>query len=438
VSVSGQRYNYTYTVGGVRQVIRAMGYNPKFRQLSPDERAARFDRDFSAMRQAGVNTILGWVTEEWDRLLLDKAQERGLGVILPYDLDPSLDYTNPAVRDAVARDVLGWVSAYRDHPAVRMWGIGNEVLHKLVYPSWLKLRGDPVLEARASAFATFYVDLIDRVHQLDPNHPVTYRDAEDAYVSRMRDALNAGGVSRPWFVYGINIYTPRLASVIANWPTQGLDVALLISEFGPGGAGPGDRPKGYRDMWSMVRAQPERVLGGAPYVWTTDGPEEVDRIFGLVDRNGKPVDGSLAAIGRTFRGEAIAEAPASAASGAPQPHVCDSGIMNLFRQTLEAVRTDPKKAVFQATAPPSIMGPLDNLPADPVQSRDLRYERVSDPDRLAWQRMLGYQAEWWVTWNPPSRPGDQFALLISERDGQLEVAYVYRGPGSPSEAGWSC
>jgi len=53
-------------------------------------------------------------------------------------------------------------------------------------------------------------------------------------------------------------------------------------------------------MWSMLRGSPNQVLGGAPYVWTTAGPEEVDRIFGLVDECSQPVDGSLAAIGQMF------------------------------------------------------------------------------------------------------------------------------------------
>lgn len=436
VTVSGANYSYVYRVNGRRQVIRGMGYNPTYAQLPAEERARRYERDFGMMRRAGVNTVLGWVTEEFDGLLLDKAQEQGLGVIMPYHLDPELDYTDPAVRDRVARNVLDWVQRYRNHPAVRMWGLGNEVLHKLVYPSWLRLRGDPVLEARADAFAAFYVDLIDRVHQLDPNHPVVYREAEDAYLPRMREALSRGEVRRPWFVYGINIYTPRLAEVIAAWPTQGLDAALLISEFAPGGAGPADRPRGYHEMWEMIRARPERVLGGAPYVWTTNGPEEVDRVFGLVDQYGKPVDGSLAAIGRLFRGEAArdGEAPTTDAGA----RSCDEQVSSLARRTLRELQQRGGQTVFQARTPPSIMGPLDNIPGDALRAEDLRFELVEEPARVAWMRTVGYDAEWWVTWRPPSQPQDEVALLVRDRDGELEIAYVYHGPGGSSRRGWSC
>jgi hypothetical protein len=306
VDLSGAAYRYAYRIQGQPAVIRGMGYNPSYAGLSPDERAARIERDFAAMRDAGVNTVLGWVTAEWDQVLLDQARRHGLRVILPYDLDPRLDYTDPAVRAAVRRDVLGWVDRYRNHPALLMWGPGNEVLHKLVHPSWMKVRGDPLLEARADAFAAFYVELIDAIHSADPHHPVVYRDAEEAYLPRIRDALNASGVHRPWFVYGVNIYTPRLAELVERWPALGLDAPLMISEFAPSGAGPSDRPGGYRDLWRMIRSRPEYVLGGAPYVWLTQGPEEVDRIFGMVDEAGRPVDDSLAAIARLYRAEAAA------------------------------------------------------------------------------------------------------------------------------------
>jgi len=48
-------------------------------------------------------------------------------------------------------------------------------------------------------------------------------------------------------------------------------------------------------MWAMIRARPEYVLGAAPYVWSVEGPEPVDRLFGLTE-NGKPVDSALGTL----------------------------------------------------------------------------------------------------------------------------------------------
>jgi len=53
--------------------------------------------------------------------------------------------------------------------------------------------------------------------------------------------------------------------------------------------------------WSTIRAHPEMVLGGVVYTWATQGPEDLDRVFGLTDADGNPVDGSLDALGQLFR-----------------------------------------------------------------------------------------------------------------------------------------
>jgi hypothetical protein len=75
---------------------------------------------------------------------------------------------------------------------------------------------------------------------------------------------------------------------------------LLISEFGPSGAGHTERPLGYQQDWSILCGRPDIVLGGLAYTWATNGPEELDRVFGLVDANGVPTDGSLAALSEAF------------------------------------------------------------------------------------------------------------------------------------------
>jgi hypothetical protein len=84
---------------------------------------------------------------------------------------------------------------------------------------------------------------------------------------------------------------------------------LLVSEFAPGGTGPVDRPQAFRALWATIRSYPDWVIGGAVYTWTTDGPEELDRVFGLVDGDGRPRDGALATIAELYRAEALASPP---------------------------------------------------------------------------------------------------------------------------------
>src|SRR5205085_722306 len=78
------------------------------------------------------------------------------------------------------------------------------------------------------------------------------------------------------------------------------DAPLLVSEYAPAGAGHAARPAGFARMHAEIAGAGPRVLGSAPYTWTAAGPEAVDAYFGLVDADGRPVDGTLAEIARFY------------------------------------------------------------------------------------------------------------------------------------------
>src|SRR5579864_7489524 len=304
VEIVGSDFHYQYLVNGESQVIKGMGLNTQYAsQLSPSDRAARIDSDMAEMSDLGVNTVLGWDPAEFDNVLLDAAQRHGIGVIMPFDLDPEADYTDPAVRRQLHDEVLAWVARYRNHTALRMWGLGNEVLHKIVHPSWLGPQ-DPARERQAEAFSDWLIATADDIHAMDPDHPVTYRSAEDAFVDWVIAALDRrGGGPRPWFVWGTNCYQDYLAHIVDHWSESGLQSALWVSEFAPGGLAVPDRPAGFSAMWAAIRHDPDWVLGGAVYAWTRNGPEGVDRNFGLTD-DGVPVDGrSLEMLSALFHTE---------------------------------------------------------------------------------------------------------------------------------------
>jgi hypothetical protein len=301
VEVQGGGYSYRLLVDGEPTTIRGMGLNTQYRHDA--DRPAHLDADMTALRALGVNTLVGWDPAEFDQTLLDEAAAHQLGVVLPFDLDPDADYTDPDYRARLTEQVMAWVEQYRAAPALRMWGLGNEVLHKVVHPAWVGPQ-DPAQARNARAFATWLVETTDAIHAADPDHPVTYREAEDAFTPWVAAALRErGGGARPWFVWGTNAYSHHLQEIVDEWPAQGMDVPLWVSEFAPGGLAVPDRPDGFRRMWGLVRSHPEYVLGGAVYAWTRNGPEGVDRNFGLTD-DGVPVDGrSLDALNELFHEE---------------------------------------------------------------------------------------------------------------------------------------
>ena len=267
-----------------------MGLNTQYNQfMSPTDRTTQLDADMAAYGEMGVNTVLGWDPAEFDQTLLDSAARHDIGVVLPFDLDPAADYTDPELRQQLHDQVMVWVGRYRGHPAVRMWGLGNEVLHKIVHPSWVGPQ-DPRRERNAEAFSDWLVETADAIHAADPDHPVTYRSAEDAFVPWVAAALARHPGPRPWFVWGTNCYQDYMAQILDNWPSSGMDNAIWVSEFAPGTMAVPDRPGGFAAMWRSIRSHPDWVLGGAVYAWTRNGPEGVDRNFGLTD-DGVPVDG---------------------------------------------------------------------------------------------------------------------------------------------------
>jgi hypothetical protein len=305
---------WVYRVNGRARVIRGVGYNPQYAALPAVERSAIYQRDFSAMRQLGINTVEGWFETQFDEVTLDAAARNGIGVFMPFELNHDWDFANPWVQASILDHMSAYVERYKAHPAVRMWAPGNEDLHRMLYPRWVSQENNPAARARADAFAAFLPRLVDRIHEADPDHPVIYRDAEDVYLSRLKAAFRATAVDRPWLVYGANVYSHvRLQQIVSAWPSQWLDGPLILAEFAPGGVGPAERPLGFERDWAIIRSRRDVVLGGLAYTWATNGPEELDRVFGLVDAHGVPSDGALAALSASF----IADMALTADTGPP-------------------------------------------------------------------------------------------------------------------------
>src|SRR6185436_4063014 len=71
-AVEGSGYQYTLRVNGKPTIVRGMGYNPWYADLPEDERHQQYRRDFSAMREIGVNTLEGWFQQQFDEVTLDE------------------------------------------------------------------------------------------------------------------------------------------------------------------------------------------------------------------------------------------------------------------------------------------------------------------------------------------------------------------------------
>ena len=288
--------SYKYVVNGHPEEFIGMGYDPIYRHLSDQQRTEYYKRDFAIMRDAGVNTIMGWDEDKgydqdkFDELTLNVANEYGIGVVMPLNLPPWGEYDDPGFVNLLLDQARAKVTRFKDYPAVRLWGVGNEVFGYMDPEMW-------------PSFTQAYLKIADVFHQMDPNHPVIYREAEDVYMDNFGWMLRESGDMRPWLLYGMNVYNKDLDPFLNRWPSWGLDRPLLISEFGAEGISPEQRANGYMEMWQSIDAHRKYVIGGAPYVWTTEGPEPTDKIWGLMDGNSQAVDSTFAQLAQLWRAE---------------------------------------------------------------------------------------------------------------------------------------
>ncbi|HLY67050.1 MAG TPA: glycoside hydrolase family 2 TIM barrel-domain containing protein, partial [Chloroflexota bacterium] len=219
-----------------------------------------------------------------------------IGVVMPLNLPPDGDYRDAQFVAELMDQARTKVTRFKDNPALRMWGVGNEVMSGM----------DPDMYP---AFLDAYMQIVDLFHQLDPNHPVIYREAEDEVVPVLAEKLQDSGDMRPWLLYGMNIYDKDPRPLLDRWPSYGLDRPLVISEFGSQGDNPGERAQAYLDMWHAIRVYSPYVIGGAPYAWTAAGPEPTDKIWGLMDAQSRPVDRTFELLSQAWRLEPTANRP---------------------------------------------------------------------------------------------------------------------------------
>lgn len=179
---------------------------------------------------AGANSIRTWGAGEAIGIL-DAAHERGLSVVFGLwagQERQGFDYNDGRAVAAQLAQFREVVREYKDHPAILMWGLGNE--NDLFYTDF------KVWDALN--------DIAEMIHEEDPNHPVMHVTAglDVAEVQLIMERAPAIDV------YGINTYgelvggTSDLRSYGYEGPSVGVqlrragwDGPYVIAEWGPDG-----------------------------------------------------------------------------------------------------------------------------------------------------------------------------------------------------------
>lgn len=186
------------------------------------------DTDLAAIASLGANTIRTWGTNPVETpRLLDAADRHGLKVMLGLWLRhgrpgaEGIDNFNYATDtegvEKQYQDTLAQVRAFKDHPALLLWGAGNEVT--------LNIETDPEKEA----YAKFLERAVRGIKEIDTQHPVA--------------SVSAWSTDWPWWikhtpsldVYGINTYGYGAAAIPGEVVRLGATRPYLVCEFGASG-----------------------------------------------------------------------------------------------------------------------------------------------------------------------------------------------------------
>ncbi|MFM9983882.1 MAG: glycoside hydrolase family 2 TIM barrel-domain containing protein [Flavobacteriales bacterium] len=174
------------------------------------------DTQLDKLVEIGGNSIRTWSTDNAMEVL-DEAHKHGLTVMMGLWVQHErhgFDYNN---EEKIALQLAGFrevVMKLKDHPALLLWGVGNEV--DLFYTNtnvWKAVN-----------------DIAAMIHEVDPNHPTcTVTAGLDKEEVRLIKA-NAPAID----IYGINTYGD-LKGVKQGIRDAGWQGPYLITEWGPNG-----------------------------------------------------------------------------------------------------------------------------------------------------------------------------------------------------------
>lgn len=194
---------------------------------------ATIDAKFADLKDFGVNAIRTWGVGADTKLLLDTAHKHGITVMVGLWLrhgragaegDDSFNWINDEKgKQDQWSGVISDVMRYKDHPAVMMWCVGNEVILNIA------------TEEEKNAYAEFLGKLTSEIKRIDPG--------------RLIASAGAWTLECPYWqahcpdidIYGINTYGPGAQALPEEFARLKLDKPYILTEFGP--RGEWDAPK---------------------------------------------------------------------------------------------------------------------------------------------------------------------------------------------------
>jgi hypothetical protein len=258
------------------------------------------------LRSLGGNSIRTWGIESLDQLvdgkpLLDRAHDLGIKVAVGIWVQHArhgFDYSDAASLQRQRDAVRGAVRKYRDHPAVLLWGLGNEM-------EGPTSKGD---DERVWKEVNVLAELVKRE---DPTHPIMTTIAGASPVKVKGMLAHCPLVD----ILGVNAYAGA-SGVGRAVKDAGWDRPFILTEFGP--PGPWEVPKtawgapveptswekasGYYATSELLQTGSSGLcLGSYAFVWGHK-QETTSTWYGMFLRSGEKLP-SVDAMARVWTGK---------------------------------------------------------------------------------------------------------------------------------------
>jgi hypothetical protein len=239
--------------------------------------------DLDMLVAAGGNSIRTWSADE-ARVILDDAYERGISVMVGLWMGQErqgTNYSDPYAVEDQLRSFRDKVRELKDHPAVLLWGVGNEVdLFYTDFNVWDAVE-----------------DICAMIHEEDPNHPTCVVTAGIDVAEIQMMAERAPSVDLLGFnTYGELPNVPRLVDrygytgpyLVTEWGTDG-HWEVQKTDFGvpiePTGT---QKARNYAERYqNVIAADSTQCLGSYAFLWSQK-QETTPTWYGVFLEDGTP------------------------------------------------------------------------------------------------------------------------------------------------------
>lgn len=205
-------------------LVEGKPFSVKGATFGYDEKVGEYDRYLEELAFLGVNTIRTWGTNEHTGELLDAAENHGIKVMVGIwmrhgkpgrEADDRFDYhSDSAGMEVMYEQAMETVSRYKNHPAVLLWGVGNEV--------YLNTK---TAEEKV-AYSRFLERVCSGIKSLDNQHPIASVEAWTFGLEWWQEYVPSLDI------YGVNSYGPGAGILSGELTQRGIDMPYLLTEFG--------------------------------------------------------------------------------------------------------------------------------------------------------------------------------------------------------------